>query len=105
MKAEVYCNDTLAGILEKNENGYTFTYDKDYISDDSKKSISLTLPKHKRIFKSSKLFPFFYGLLTEGISSKIQCRKLKIDEEDYFQRLLKTADKDNIGCILIKEIK
>ncbi len=105
MKAEVYFNQRLAGILEKNINGYDFSYDQDYISDVKTKSISLTLPKRKGQFISPYIFPFFFGLLTEGITNKIQCRKLKIDENDYFTRLLKTADSDNIGCIIIKEMK
>ena len=105
MKANVYYKNILAGILEKTSEGYFFKYDQQYISDPSLKSISLTLPKKKKKFQSNNLFPFFHGLLTEGFISKTQSRKLKIDENDYFKRLISTADIDTIGCVTIKEIK
>ena len=49
-----------------------------------------------------KLFPFFYGLLSEGINKDIQCRLYKIDENDDFTRLLLTAREDTIGSITVK---
>ena len=79
MKGRVYYNNRLAGILEKAEGIYIFKYDEQYINDKNTKSISLSLPKSKRQFRSKFLFPFFYGLLTEGVTKQIQCRKLKID--------------------------
>lgn len=36
---------------------------------------------------------FFFGLLSEGINKDIQCRLLKIDEDDDFTRLIQTAGK------------
>jgi serine/threonine-protein kinase HipA len=105
MKGYVYYNKRLAGILKKVEGIYIFMYDEQYINDKNTKSISLSLPKNKRQFRSKFLFPFFYGLLTEGVTKQIQCRKLKIDENDFFTRLLKTAGEDTIGCITIKEEK
>jgi len=47
---------------------------------------------------------FFYGMLAEGINKDIQCRLLKIDEEDDFTRLIKTAGEDTIGAITVKEL-
>lgn len=105
MKANVYFRQRLAGILEKTDSGYNFQYNKSYLSDRSAKSISFSLPKSKKEFHSKQLFPFFHGLLTEGFASKIQSRKLKIDEKDYFTRLIKTATVDTIGCVTIEEIK
>jgi serine/threonine-protein kinase HipA len=105
MKGYVYYNKRLAGILEKAEGIYIFMYDEQYINDKNTKSISLSLPKIKRQFRSKFLFPFFYGLLTEGVTKKNQCRKLKIDEDDFFTRLLKTAGEDTIGCVTVKEEK
>jgi serine/threonine-protein kinase HipA len=104
MKVKVFFNDKLAGILEKNESGYYFKYSDDYLNDPSSKSISLTLPKHKKEFFSSNLFPFFHGLLSEGYAKTLQSRKLKIDESDYFTRLIKTAGSDTIGCVTVEEI-
>ena len=105
MKARVFFKQQLAGILEKKNSEYYFKYDEEYFSNSKTKSISLSLPKNKKNFHSKQLFPFFHGLLTEGFATKIQSRKLKIDEEDYFTRLIKTANIDTIGCVTIEEIK
>ncbi len=105
MKGYVYYNKKLAGILQKVEGEYSFKYDEQYLNDKNTKSISLSLPKSKRQYHSKFLFPFFYGLLTEGVTKQIQCRKLKIDENDFFIRLLRTTGKDTIGCVTIKEEK
>jgi HipA-like protein len=104
-KAAIYYNDLLAGILEKKgPDDYRFEYAESYLSDPSCPSISLTLPKTRREHQSPALFSFFAGLLAEGINKDIQCRLLKIDEQDDFTRLLKTASEDTIGAILVKEI-
>ncbi len=104
-KARVYQNGILAGILEKKANDhYIFEYDFTYFNDRSKESVSLTLPKSKRIHVSDHLFSYFYGLLAEGNLKALQCQKFKIDENDHFTRLIKTAHIDVIGCTTIKEI-
>ena len=104
-KAKVYNNNVLAGYLEKAAPGdYRFTYEGSYLADPAHPSISLTLPKTHQEYRENALLPFFAGLLAEGINKDIQCRLLKIDEEDEFTRLLKTAGEDTIGAITIKEI-
>jgi HipA-like protein len=105
-KALVFYNNILAGNLEKKRSGiYTFKYNKEYLLNPVMPAISLTLPKSNESYEQSILFSFFMGLLSEGINKEIQCRLLKIDEEDDFTRLLRTADEDTIGAITIKEIK
>lgn len=105
-KGEVYYNKILAGILEKHgPEDYRFTYDDGYYDNSAMPSISLTLPKKQKMHTSSQLFSFFAGLLSEGINKKIQCRLLRIDEDDDFTRLLKTANLDTIGAITIREIE
>ena len=104
-KAAIYNNDTFAGILEKRApDDYRFIYDDAYLSNPGFHAISLTLPKSKKEHASPVLFSFFTGLLAEGINKDIQCRLLKIDENDDFTRLLKTAGNDSIGAITVKEI-
>src|SRR5438128_716524 len=104
-KAEVYNNGILAGYLEKKgPTDYLFTYENSYWANPSLPAISLTLLKTQQTYHSQTLFSFFAGLLAEGINKDIQCRLLKIDEEDDFTRLLKTAGEDTIGAITIKEI-
>ena len=105
MKAGVYNNGILAGILEKQLDGtYSFEYDEVYLQNDKNPSISLTLSRSIIKHQSEKLFAFFYGLLSEGVNKNIQCRLLKIDENDHFGRLLLTAQKDNIGSITVKPL-
>src|SRR5260370_42055250 len=104
-KAAVYNNEPLAGYLEKRApDDYRFVYDDSYRIYPAFSSISLTLSKTRPSYQSATLFPFFAGLLAEGVNKDIQCRLLRIDEEDDFTRLLKTAGKDNIGAITVKEI-
>lgn len=103
MKAEVYFNHILAGYLEKIENDYFFNYTKSYL-ESAHPAISFSFPKQAESFQSSSLFPFFSGLLSEGINKKIQCKAFQIDEKDEFTRLLKTAQNDTIGAITVKEI-
>jgi HipA-like protein len=106
MKGIVYCNGIKAGILEKNNSGgYRFSYFKEYTEDEKNPPISLTLPKTHFIYNSDVLFPFFFGLLSEGVNKEIQCRLLKIDEQDDFGRLLLTSAEDNIGAVTIKRFE
>jgi len=102
----VYNNGMLAGFLEKIDSpaGYQFTYTDKYFVNRDMPAISLSFPKTKKQFESEELFPFFYGMLAEGINKDIQCRLLKIDEEDDFTRLIKTAGEDTIGAITVKEL-
>ena len=103
-KALVYANGVKAGILEKTDkNEFYYLYDPLYLSDIALPPISLTFPKRIEPFCSPVLFPFFYGLLAEGSMKKQQCEILKIDENDHFTRLLKTAHNDTIGFITIVE--
>jgi HipA-like protein len=104
-KAEIYNNGQLAGILEKRENNlYAFRYDDSYFMNQNSYAISISLPKTKQEFTSPILFPFFFGLLSEGINKQTQCRLLRIDENDHFSLLLATAKSDTIGSITVKEI-
>ena len=102
-KGNVYCGGTLAGHIEETAVGYRFTYDAGYLASPGTRPISLTLPKRPESYTSKVLFPFFFGLLAEGILKETQCRKLKLDENDHFGRLLKTAHTDTVGAITVVE--
>jgi len=102
--AEVLYNGKLAGILSKIKGGYRFVYDKDYLTSTNRKPVSLTLPLNKSPYECDVLFPVFANMLSEGANKAMQCRLLKIDENDYFSLLLATAATDSIGPITIKEI-
>ena len=104
-KGAVYNNGLLAGFLEKTDaTTYVFSYTDEYFGNRDLPAISLSFPKTQQTYQGKELFPFFYGLLAEGINKDIQCRLLKIDEDDDFTRLLKTAGEDTIGAITVKEL-
>jgi HipA-like protein len=100
---KVYCRGVLAGRIQQVPDGYLFAYDPQYLVSTGTKPISLTMPKQREPLRSTCLFPFFYGLLAEGILKDTQCRKLKLDEHDHFGRLLKTVHSDTVGDITVVE--
>ena len=99
----VYYNDIFAGRLEKRDKEYIFTYDTAYIADPSLPPVTLSFPKSRREYRSPVLFPFFFGLLAEGANKQLQCASLKIDENDHFTRLIKTAGQTTVGAITVRE--
>jgi HipA-like protein len=103
MQASIYYLDILAGILTRIEQGFQFEYQPDYLQSNFP-AISFSFPKTDKPYFSEKLFPFFAGLLAEGTNKTIQCRTLKIDENDDFTRLLKTANTETIGVITVREL-
>jgi HipA-like protein len=104
-KGEVRVNGIPAGVLEETAPGFRFRYDRDYAEQSSLPAVSLTLPKQTAPYESSVLFPFFAGLLTEGAAMQLQCRMLKLDENDLFGRLLKTAQDDVIGNVTVHALE
>lgn len=103
-QARVYYNEIPAGIIAETETGrFVFQYNREYVNNPALPAISVTLPKRKQSYSSPVLFPFFFNMLSEGANRKLQCRILKIDEEDYFGLLLKTAARETIGAITVRE--
>ena len=105
MKALVLNNNIAAATLERTNDGFIFTYLDDYYLDSTKPAVSLSFPKTQKQYQSKYMFPFFSGLLTEGFNKQVQCRTLKIDEQDDFTRLVKTATTETIGAITLKQIE
>ena len=104
-QARVYCRDILAGTLGKGSEEYVFEYQADYLANPNLPAISLTFQKQKEAFRSPVLFPFFFGLLAEGEKKSLDCRILRIDEDDHFTRLLKTCSVETIGGVTVEEIQ
>jgi HipA-like protein len=98
--ALVSYNGVPAGTLSKVAGKYWYTYLPEYRG----RPVSITLPIQEEQYESDILFPPFVNMLSEGANKALQCRMLKIDEEDYFSLLLATADADPIGPITVKEI-
>lgn len=104
-RGEVYNHGRLAGTIEElNDGTYRFTYDPSYVADPDSEAVSLTLPKRTEPFESEHLFPFFYGLLSEGSTRKLQSRLLNIDEEDTFGLLLETG-RDTVGSVSVEGVE
>lgn len=100
----VFYSGELAGRIERRDDGrYTFAYRPEYLAQPGAHSVSLTLPLRGEPFESPVLFPFFSGLLAEGNLKELQCRLHRIDPDDDFTRLLKTARHDVIGAVTVEE--
>ncbi len=105
-KAKVLFKDEEAGILTQFDNGsFSFYYHKNWLANTSKPSISLTLPKSEKEFRSKHLFPFFYNILPEGSNKQLVCRLNRIDEDDHFGLLMITAKHDSIGAVRVIKIE
>ncbi|MGB5988515.1 MAG: HipA N-terminal domain-containing protein [Marinifilaceae bacterium] len=104
-QAEVYFKGEAAALLTQLDDGtFSFRYHDMWVSDTSKASISLNLPKNNQQYNSRILFPFFYNMLPEGTNKQVVCKHLRIDKDDYFGLLLATATYDTIGAVTIKKL-
>lgn len=104
-EGRVYVNGIFAGIItEELGKGYTFTYDDEYYRDPSRRAISVTMPKRKKVYFSKYLFPFFSNMLSEGYNREVQARLHHVDKDDDFGILLATAYKDTAGAVTVKKI-
>ena len=98
----VYVKNREAGVLSKFRDGtYEFRYAPNYRLDESTDSVAFSIPKASPVHRSRVLFPFFYGLLAEGVQKQLQCRGLKIDEADHFTRLAETCRQGVIGAVFV----
>lgn len=101
---KVFYGGELAGHIERRDDGrYRFAYQPEYLARPNARPVSLTLPLRREEFESPVLFPFFSGLLAEGNLKELQCRLHRIDPDDDFTRLLKTARHDVIGAVTVEE--
>ena len=103
-QANVFYKDKIAGVLTENDSGYEFRYLPEYLSLDSAKAVSLTLPLQDEAYKSTVLFPFFDGLIPEGWLLDVALRNTDISILDRMSLLL-TCCRDCIGAISIVPIK
>ncbi|RPH32192.1 MAG: phosphatidylinositol kinase [Bacteroidales bacterium] len=104
--ANILFKNEEAGVLTQHDDGtFTYRYNDNWITNDSKPSISLTLPKSQQTYHSTFMFPFFYNMLPEGSNKGIVCRMMRIDENDYFSLLITTAKYDTIGAVRVMKIQ
>lgn len=100
-KGYVYIQNCFAGILAETDEGYSFTYDKEYFKKRDALAVSLTLPLQEEAYEASILFPFFDGLIPEGWLLGVVSRNWKINQNDRFGLLL-VACRDCIGDVCIR---
>lgn len=102
--AYVYVRNTFAGELCETDEGYSFTYDKNYPTLPDASAVSLTLPFRKEAYTSKTIFPFFDGLIPEGWLLEVVSRNWKLDRSDRFGLLL-VACRDSVGNVSIREAR
>lgn len=104
-QAIILYKDEESGLLTQQDDGsFTFRYYDNWINDNSKPGISLSLPKTRKEFKSKFLFPFFYNMLPEGSNKQVVCKHNRIDRDDFFGLLFTTAKYDSIGAVRVLKI-
>lgn len=99
-KAKVFYADELAGLLERIDTGYKFSYNLTYLEGKSPRPVSLKLPLSEHSYYSNILFPFFDGLIPEGWLLDIATTHWKLKGTDRFE-LLVTLCRDTIGAVTI----
>ena len=100
--AYVYIRSEFAGILCETDEGYTFSYEEEYLERENASAVSLTMPLSKDMYQSKTLFSFFDGLIPEGWLLDVVSRNWKIDVSDRFGLLL-VACRDAIGNVSVRE--
>jgi serine/threonine-protein kinase HipA len=101
-EADIYLQETLAGLLQETDTGYRFTYEKEYLDTDNPEPVSLTLPLQSDPYESSVLFPFFDGLIPEGWLLDVVEDTWKVNPKDRMGLLLVSC-KDTIGNVSVRE--
>ena len=101
-KAKVYINETYAGVLTEDHDGYHFVYDAGYLELDSAKPLTPTMPLQEEEFLKEFMFPVFDGLIPEGWLLDIVDRNWKVNPRDRM-KLLMLCCKDCIGNISVRE--
>lgn len=92
----------LAGYLTETDDGYSFVYDKNYLTLATAKPVSLTLPLQDSPHLSKFMFPFFDGLIPEGWLLEIAENNWKLSERDRMGLLL-VCCKDCIGAVSVEK--
>lgn len=103
-QANIYYKDRLAGMLTEDDAGYEFRYLPEYLSQETAKAVSLTLPLREEAHASPVLFPFFDGLIPEGWLLEVALRNTDISILDRMSLLL-TCCKDCIGAVSVVPVE
>lgn len=102
-RGKVFYQNLFAGIIKEDENGISFAYYKEYLSNKDAKPISLILPLREKEYTSKNMLPFFDGLIPEGWLLDIAQTNWKINPRDRMELLL-TFCKDTIGAVSVERV-
>lgn len=102
--AEIRFKNIPAGILREEPDGYSFTYDKEYLAGKDSQPISLSFPFTNETYREKYLFPFFDGLIPEGWLLDVAVENWKLNPRDRMGLLLACC-RDCIGAVSVIEIK
>ena len=100
-KGYVYVRGIYAGELSETDSGYSFRYERDYLSRPGALAVSLTMPLSESVYESPVLFPFFDGLIPEGWLLEVASRNWKVDRKDRFALLL-CCCRDCVGDVSVR---
>ncbi len=98
----IYKGKHNAGLLWRDENGYHFEYDDEFLSDETTFPVSVNMPKSQKRYDSNRLFAYFQSMLSEGFNRELQCKALGIDTSDDWSLLMYTCEKNTIGAITLE---
>jgi serine/threonine-protein kinase HipA len=98
---KVYIQNIYAGRIYETDEGYGFSYNKEYLEREGAVPVSLTMPLTAEEYESKVLFPFFDGLIPEGWLLGVVERNWKIDGKDRFGLMLSSC-RDCIGDVWIE---
>ncbi len=100
-RAQIYYNETVAGILNETSDGeYIFKYNDDYVANHPDQFITFTMPVTTKPYKENRLFPLFEGLIPEGWLLDIASKNWKINPNDRMGLLLACC-KNCIGAVSV----
>lgn len=94
-------NNELAGTLTEEDSGeYVFEYDESYVQKHPNQFITFRMPVTTRPYRSTRLFPFFDGLIPEGWLLNIAAESWKINKNDRMGLLLACCQ-NAIGAVSV----
>lgn len=101
----IYKGSFQAGTLWRDEDGFHFEYEDDFISNENTFPISVNMPKSQKKYHSKILFANFQSMLSEGYNRELKSKALGIDKNDDWSLLMLTCEKETIGAITIERIE
>lgn len=93
-------NYVVGKIVGENYNDARFCYDNEYLQNNNKRAISLSLPLQSDFFSTKKTKNFFEGLLPEGFIRKCIAKEIHADVNDYLS-ILSVLGNECLGAIRI----